>query len=195
MGIAGPTDGCRHRRGDNGRVSETRSGYRSSVSGLVGALLVSLALIACFFAFSFFQRGSSTDPAPTVDYSGALAQARSQAPFAVLAPAQLPGGWRATSVEWSGSGPENAWHLGVLTNHDEYVGLEQGNAVAQTFIAEHTRAIEPGAPAQIEGQTWQTLTSGSETALVLTGDGVTTLVTGTAPRSDLMTFAVSLSPS
>ncbi|MFY9913100.1 MAG: DUF4245 domain-containing protein [Nocardioidaceae bacterium] len=176
-------------------MSETRSGYRSSMSGLVGALLVSLALIGCFFAFSFFQRGSSTDPAPTVDYTGVLAQARSQAPFPVLAPTSLPAGWRATSVDWSGSGPENSWHLGLLTSQDAYVGLEQGNATAQSFISEHTRANQPGAPVQIAGQTWQTLTAGSETALVLTGEGVTTVVTGTASESQLVAFAASLSAS
>ncbi len=165
------------------------------MSGLIGALLVSLALIGCFFAFSFFQRGSSTDPAPTVDYTSVLAQARSQAPFPVLAPTSLPAGWRATSVEWSGSGPEKAWHLGLLTSQDAYVGLEQGNAITQTFVTEHTRANEPGAPVQIAGQTWQTLTSGNETALVLAGDGVTTMVTGTASESQLVAFAASLSPS
>ncbi len=165
------------------------------MSGLIGAMAVSLALIGCFFAFSFFQSGSSTDPAPSVDYTGVLAQARSQAPFPVLAPTSLPAGWHATSVDWNGSGPENAWHLGLLTNQDEYVGLEQGNAIAQTFIAEHTRADEPGPPVQIAGQTWQTLTSGNETALIHTGDSVTTVVTGTAPESQLVVFAASLSPS
>lgn len=162
------------------------------MSGLVGALIVSLVLVAAVALMTLFQARSGTDPTPPYDYASDLVAARDQAPFDVLAPRVLPEGWYATSASWSGAGPENAWHLGVLTDNGHYVGLEQGNAISSQFVAEHTVADQPGDPVEIAGRRWQTLTNGPETALVLAGDGVTTVVTGTAPESDLVAFATSL---
>ncbi len=164
------------------------------MSGLIGALIVSLGLIGAVGLMTFLQARDSGDPAPRYDYAGDLAAAREQAPFDVLAPTSLPSGWYATSGRWSGAGPEKQWHLGFLTSDARYVGLEQGNTVSTGFVQANTNADQPGDPVQINGQTWQTLTSGPETALVLAGDRVTTLVTGTATESDLITFAKSLTP-
>lgn len=174
-------------------MSETRSGYRSSMGGLLGALLASLTLLGVVVLPTLLRQSDADDPAPTRDYTADLAQARAQAPFDVLAPQQVPADWRATSARWLGSGPEKSWHLGFLTGDDEYVGLEQGNAVPQSFIEEKTQASRPGSPLEIDGEPWQTLTDGdTETALVLSERNVTTIVTGTAPESDLVAFADSL---
>ena len=179
-----------------GHVSQTRSGYRSSANGLVGALIVILLLMGVMAVMIAIQNNRHIDSTPaTVDYADTLGQARSQSPFPVLAPASLPTGWHATSVSWSGAGPEKSWHLGMLTNDDQYVGLEQGNQVAHEFIADKTPADEPGPPVEIDGATWQTLTHGDETALVLSTNDVTTVVTGTAPESTLVSFVKSLTTS
>lgn len=174
-------------------MSEARGGYRQSVSGLVGALLVTLGLIVVAFAFTLLQRRATDEAAPTIDYRAELAQARAQAPFEVLAPDAAPTGWRATSADWQGAGPEKSWHLGFLTSDDQYVGLEQGNAAAPGFIADHTTANVPAGAVDVNKQRWQTLTDGGdETALVLAADDVTTIVTGTARLEDLVAFAQSL---
>ena len=47
-------------------------------------------------------------------------------------------------------------------------------------------------PVEIDGQSWQTLTAGAETALVLVTDELTTLVTGTASLDQLVGFVGSL---
>ncbi|MEP6664918.1 MAG: DUF4245 domain-containing protein [Nocardioidaceae bacterium] len=174
-------------------MSETRSGYARSASGLVGALVACFLVIVFVWGLTRFQHRGHADPAETVGYSAQLADARAQAPFDVLAPRPTPPGWRATSVTWQGAGPEVSWHLGFLTSRQEYVGLEQGNAIPREFIADRTPADVPGDPVDINGQRWQTLSSGHETALVLEGDEVTTIVTGTASTAELIGFAESLS--
>jgi hypothetical protein len=181
-------------------VSETRSGQRRSAGGLVGAVIMSLVLIAAIWLLSRFQHHDTADPAPTVDYSAALKQARAEAPFAVLAPHPLPVGWRATSARWDGTGPTMTWHLGLLTATGadaQYVGLDQSNDVPREFIAATTTADEPGPPVEIGGVAWKMLSSadGQETALVLERPGVTTLVSGTAGTSVLEGYAESLSTS
>lgn len=181
--------------GRMGVVSETRSGYTQSVSGLLGALLMALLAIAAVWVLSLFHGQPTVQRAEPIDYSAELALARSQAPFEVLAPQQLPSGWDATSVSWEGAGPEVSWHLGIRTVDSLYVGLEQSNQSTSRFLEARTPADQPAEPVSIAGQTWTGLTSadGDERAYVLAGDGVTTIVTGTASETDLITFAESLS--
>jgi Protein of unknown function (DUF4245) len=173
-------------------VSPTRTGYRSSVGGLVGALIVCGALMAAVVVVTLLQSGDTDPTVPAYDYATDLQLAREQAPFDVLAPSALPSGWNVTSARWTGAGPEKEWHLGVLTDDENYVGLEQGNALSATFIEDHTKADQPGTSVEIDGLTWQTLTAGDETALVRAGDKVTTLITGTASQDELVEFATSL---
>jgi hypothetical protein len=179
-----------------GTVSQAGSGYRRSAGGLVGAIVVCLALIAVMWLLTRFQGAGSedADPAPTVEYADSLEQAREQADFDVLAPRPEPPGWRATSVEWEQAGPVQAWRLGFVTPSEDFVGVEQSNAASSAVVEAATPADRPGAPVSIAGETWQTLTTdGGETAFVLAGDDVTTVVTGTASREDLVAFVESLS--
>jgi hypothetical protein len=183
---------------DNGGVSETRSGYRQSISGLVGAIAMSLLLIGAIWLLSRLQDRNPIDPVPTVDYTAALAKARADAPFAPYAPGDLPSGWRATSASYTGSGVEGSWHVGFLTssgNDAEYVGLDQSNRDASDFRAATTRADEPGATVTISGRQWQLWTSqdGKESALERTDPrATTTIVSGTAGTSALESFVAGL---
>ena len=164
---------------------------------MFGALIAVLALIVGVWLLSQFQDRGTPDPARRVDYTAELAEARRAAPFDVLTPSTVPAGWRATSVEWAGTEPDVSWHLGFLTPAEEYVGLEQGNASAADFITAHTPATEVADPVEVGGETWRVLVSedGSEHALVQLGNGVTTVVTGTAPLPELIAFAESLTAS
>ncbi len=178
--------------GDADRPS--RSSYQRSAPALIGALITVLALIAAVWALSRFQHRGVSDPAQPIDYSAELAAVRESAPFAVLAPSSTPAGWHATSVAWDGEPPDLAWHLGYLTDAGEYVGLEEGNGDSPAFVAASTQAAVAGRPVLINGHPWRTLSStdGHEHALVRRIQGVTTVVTGTAPVADLETFAQSL---
>jgi hypothetical protein len=168
------------------------------MAGLVGSVVAALGLIIAIWGLTWFQHRDPPNPSPTVDYQAELAQARGASPFAVLAPQPPPPGWRATSVSWDGSAPEYAWHLGFLTGAGSgsdvnYVGLEQSNAAPTEFLAAATPADESGPPVTIDGASWQTFSSTSgESALVLPGEGVTTVITGTAPLDQLIAFAKTL---
>jgi hypothetical protein len=161
-------------------VSESRSGYRRSAGGLIGAILACLALIATIWLLTRFQGagGEDVEPAPTIDYAASLAEAREQAPFEVLAPRSEPRGWRATSVDWELAGPVRTWRLGFVTPGEEFVGLTQSNGSSGDVVEEATPADQPGAPVIVDGETWQTLTSEEgERAFVYVDDDVTTVVT------------------
>ncbi len=175
-------------------VNQPRRGATRSFAGMVGAMGAVLGLIACMWALSWFQHADPPNPVPTVRYGAALAAARSQAPFHVLAPDPVPAGLRATSVSYDGVGPINSWQLGFLTPDKQFIGLFQGNGLARIFIAANTPATDPGSPVTLDGTQWKTLTNTArgETALVRTAGGVTVVVTGTADEGQLAAFAESL---
>ncbi len=171
-----------------------RRGSQRSLGGLVGALIAVFGLIACVWGLTWFQHRDLEDPARTVDYAPALAAARAQAPFAILAPRPVPAGLRATSVSWDSTGARKSWQLGFVTDGGEFVGLYEGNGPAADVIEASTPARDPGPPVTIAGAQWLTLTNDArgETALVRTTSGVTTVVTGTAGEAVLSSFAGAL---
>jgi hypothetical protein len=97
-------------------------------------------------------------------------------------------------VNFSDSTPA-AWHLGVLTDQDRYVGLEQADRSVRKMLAEHVDE-EPtrGGPVDVEGVRWSTYTDGGgDLALVRREGGTTTLVVGhDVPQDDLVSYAASL---
>ena len=99
---------------------------------MIGAMLVLLAVVAAFVVLRDVNRTQPESSVRTVQYEQALGFAREQADFPLVAPASLPDGWRATSAEFV---PEpGRWHLGLLTDEDRYVGLEQSRRPVEKMI-------------------------------------------------------------
>lgn len=173
-------------------MSEQPGRYERSATGMVGAMIVLLLVVGAFVVFRDLNRTDVDNPAETVDYQQTLRFAQDQVDFPLLAPTELPEGWRATSVRFI---PEpSRWHLGVLTDEGRYVGLEQSHSspgkMVETYV--DREAVE-GEPMRVVGDTWQTWTDeGGDTALVRERDGVTTLVVGTAGVDVLVDYIESL---
>jgi hypothetical protein len=177
------------------RVSEQPGRYQRSAGGMVGAMLVLLALIAAFVLFRDLNRTDPVRPVPDVNYAQTLSYARDQARFAVLAPDPLPAGWRATTVEFV---PDpTRWHLGMLTDDERYVGIEQAMSsptdMVETYVGE---AATRSGTVTIDGTRWRVWSdSGGDTALVRQGGEVTTLVVGRVSREELTDFVAHLTTS
>ena len=173
-------------------MSEQAGRYQRSASGMIGAMLVLLAVVGAYVVFRAVNRNEPESPVRAVDYQQTLDYARDQADFPLLAPASLPDGWRATSVDFV---PEpTRWHLGVLTDEDRYVGLEQSRSSVDKMVETYVdREAVRGKPVQVEGQTWRTWTDeGGDTALTREDGEVTTLVVGTAGLDVLVDYVESL---
>ncbi len=173
-------------------MSEQAGRYQRSFSGMVGALLVLMLVIAGYVAFRAVNRNDVADPVTPVDWRGPATYAREQATFTVRTPTELPDGWIASSARWTG-GRDPHWHLGLLTGQRQYVGLEQEDRSVDDMVAEY---VDPdaaqGEDVQIDGETWQSWFDEEDQALVLEGDDVTTLVVGTVPRDQVEDFVRSL---
>jgi hypothetical protein len=181
---------------------------RAKKPSSTGDLLRSMAviLIPLVVITYFFTRSPDTPAVQVIDYQPALAQARQQAPFPVLAPVPVPKGWRATRATWLKTGqpgiggapsPRNLWQLGFLNAGQVYVELDQGDLRGKDLIDDRTRQGLPDGQSEVGGQVWQRTISPDERtrALVLPSSAVTTIVVADLPYADLEAYAATLSPT
>lgn len=167
-----------------------------SVAGMVGALIVVVAIGLVWVKIG--GSGQKATPIQTVDWAAWVKAGRTDQQLMVFAPATLPSGWRATSVDY-GAGAAAHWHLGMLTDTGKYVGIEESRAstqdLAQQYVDEN--AVR-GDDVSVAGETWQTWTdAGGDYALVrsVPVDGQpaeSVLVGGSAAQDAIRDFAGSL---
>ena len=168
---------------------------RETAGDMVRSLAAVLVLVGAIVAFSLVDQPDAV--VPDIDLADAVAQAREQTRYDVLAPAPLPTGWRVTSAR---TVPEDggvvAWHLGLVTKSGDYAAVEQTDGERAGFVEEFTGAARPAGTIEIAGVTWRRLGDGDpeERALVRGEDGVTTMVAGSAPWGDLEQLASLLRP-
>jgi Protein of unknown function (DUF4245) len=175
-------------------VSGQAGRYQRSAAGMVGALLVLVVLVVGWIGLSSLNSDDPAEPAHTVDYAGAVPEARKAADFDLVAPPSLPDGWRATTVSFTDD-PEQHWHLGVLTDQNRYVGLEQARRPVRSMVLEYVDE-EPsrGATVDVAGSRWSTYTDDTgDLALVRRQAGTTTLVVGhDVPKQELLSYTAGL---
>ena len=173
-------------------MSEQPGSYRRSTTGMIAAMVVLVGLVLAFVVVREVIRTEPEASVPAVDYEKTVNYARQQTDFPIVAPSPLPEGWRATSVRFV---PEpTRWHLGMLTDRDRYVGLEQAQASVRSMVERHVdREAVRGEPVEIDGARWQTWTDeAGDTALVRSRGDATTLVVGTVGRDELVAFVERL---
>src|SRR5688500_18677482 len=111
---------------------------------VLGGIILALSVVGRIVTITPDQ------PTRPVDYREAVESSRTVAEFDLYAPRSLPEGWRATSVRFE----ENAWHLGVLTDEDDYVGLEQVTDSPKRAIERFAAGSRAFGETVIDGETW-----------------------------------------
>ncbi len=157
---------------------------------VIGVILLGLWGIGRFFT------QTPENPVSAVDYQTTLQQVRSTTDIPVLAPATLPEGWRATSARFEpGSADDDgAWHLGVITDDEEYLGLEQSSLSVERAAERWAEDSEEAGSAQVAGQVWAVRAGPLDRTTYVTREGDrTTLVTGTGTPEEIESYITSLS--
>ncbi|GAA2242974.1 hypothetical protein GCM10010145_06720 [Streptomyces ruber] len=157
-------------------------------------MVLSLGLI-CLAAgvIYFFVPHEDKEPdLRRVDYSVELQTARRAASYPVAAPEGLPESWKPTSVRFLAD-QSDAWHLGYHDPDGRYVSVQQSAEKPSGFIEDATQGAEDtGKTEEIDGRTWHRYEGERYDALVLPGEGSTTVVAGSAPYAQLMKMAEAL---
>ena len=179
--------------------------HEQSVGGFIAALLVLLLGVGTFVVLRDANRTDPGSPVQAVDYERPEQFAQEVAPFEVLAPEELPEGWIATSVRFEDRDPQS-WHLGLLTDEERYVGVEQAErplaAMVADFVDEEARE---GSTLEVAGATWTAWTDPGrdpaadpstapegDLALVRQDGGASTVVVGTVSQDELVDVVASL---
>ena len=189
-------------------VCEDRDVARTARQATPGDLIRSLAviLIPLVVITIIFTNTPDDHPVKEVDWKPVLATAQKEALFDVLAPTNLPEGWRATRVTWVPEGepylngeasPRNLWQIGFLSPDDVFIDLNQGDARLQELVDQQSQAGTPDGRSIVAGQPWERLVSsdGRTRSLVLRGPDSTTIVSANLPYEALETYVSTLSAS
>ena len=178
-----------------------RPGTTSDLIRSLVVIIVPLLIITFLFTHNLRDH-----PVTEVDWAPVLTQARSEAPYPVVAPVNLPPGWRPVQVAWVKVGEpylngepsaRNLWKLGFLTSNDIFIGLAQGDLLPDQLVKDETRAGVADGQSVVAGTTWERLVSPDERtrSLVERTPKVTTVVSGDLSYESLETYVGILSSS
>ncbi|PSL01775.1 uncharacterized protein DUF4245 [Haloactinopolyspora alba] len=161
---------------------------------LRSVLVLGGALAVVAVVFNLLNESEPRLPEP-VDYSAALEVARAEYGYPVLAPGDLPQGWRATSVDFAQEAGGDRWRLGFLTEDEQYVGLRQSDGEIEAYRDEHLDGFTADGESTVDGTRWTRMIedgNAPDRALVRVHDGAITIVMGTMSYASLEQFTARL---
>ncbi len=164
---------------------------------VVRSVVVLSLIVLGIWVFGLLHTETPEDPiGESVPYADTAASAREVATYPLLAPANLPTDWRVNGVRFTPSGTQS-WHLGVLTDENRYIGLEQEKVSADDLVQTHAEGAQEAGTLDVDGVVWQRYDGpGKSVTLVQETPDVTTLVTtSTAPLEDVENFVRRLTTS
>ena len=166
----------------SGSVGDTfRNALRTTA--VMGALLLVVVLLGQLVTVT------PDRPEREVDFADAVTGAKAAATFDVIAPRNLPRGWVTTSARFS----SEAWHLGVLTPEDKYIGLEQATTSVKGIIDDFAPKSRAAGTVRVGGETWRMRTESDGDRIYVRDMGESSvLVIGSAGRADLERYVSSL---
>jgi hypothetical protein len=177
-------------------VSEQGGRYQRSFSGMVGAMVVMVALIVAFVVLRGLNRTDPSVEPDRVDYLDVVSGVARAGGEPVVYPPELPDGWFATSAVF---GVKGIWSLSLLTDEEHFVGVRQarGTESVEDLVATYVDdAATEGDLVTLDSplaDEWRSFTdSGGDYALVAEVDDSTVLVVGTAPDQEIQDLTASL---
>lgn len=170
--------------------------YELPLTSMVGAMIVTLALVAGYVAFRGLLRDNAETPVQTVEYAHLLQNGKEDGRLQMLSPRPMPSGWRATSARYT-SGAGARWHLGILTSSEKYVGIEEAILPVNDLLEESVKGeAEGGDEVTIDGDTWREWRGETgDYVLTRTAGDTSILVRSTAPASVVRGFVERLEPA
>lgn len=161
-----------------------------SMGDVLRSMGVLALVILAVWGFGKLFTHTPDAPTSTVNYAATVKSARPAADFALLAAPVLPAGWKATSVRFE----PKSWHLGVLTAGGDYIGLEQAKISVDRAVDQFAKDSRTAGTAEIGSQTWDVRKGPKGYITYVRHEaGLTTLVTGDAPRKTVEAYVSSLS--
>jgi hypothetical protein len=171
---------------------------RLSAANMVRSLLPLVVICLLLVAWQAF-RASPDVGVRTVDPSSTVQLAAARADYQVLVPTDLGKGYLPTSARTDAGdareGDAVTLEIGYLTPSKEFAGFVISDDRGADPVAAVLDGARDGKAVDVGGQRWtRSTTVDGETVLSREADGVTVLVTGSAPDEELRTVAESVRP-
>jgi hypothetical protein len=174
-------------------TGKSNARMRQTVGDMVRSMAVVLAVVAAILLVTWRP---SPDPVREIDIGPMLSVAASQAEYPIEVP--TISGLRPTSVRWEPtieSEGAMVWHVGYVTEMDEYLQITQSTATNPEYLIAQTSGGDVTDVITINGVEWQYFTAPKGNSLLSFANGVTTIIHGTGSASELERAAESLQPS
>jgi Protein of unknown function (DUF4245) len=171
------------------RGRETVGDMVRSLGLVVGVVLVLAVVVAVALP--------DGEPVPEFDYAEAVEGARQQVAYELVAPDELPDGWRVTSARVRPTPDGTVWSLGLVTRSGDFVGLEQTDADPRRVEREQLQDYEPDGTTAVDGAEWERWVERARSpdrALRRDLDGTTVVVVGTSGYEVIEDFVRRLEP-
>lgn len=174
--------------------------YPRTFHGLIVSMVVLVIAVVAFWALNNLTHSTPTTD-QRVDYLHNVTEIQQAgAPLKVIYPRTLPKGWKATSADYTppaGVGTKASWSLGVVTDHDTFVGLRLESAPLTQLVSTYIdKDASTDGPATVEtpvGTKWTTFSDrGGDHGYAEELGNYVLLVYGSGDRSDFTTFMKSL---
>ena len=137
---------------------------------------------------------------PAVDVTSVARQVRQETGWAISQP-RLPAGWKATNVRFDSADGVSTWHAGYVSPDGHYLSIDQTGVAGagDNWISARTSKGQAEGTLSAAGRTWHKLSSREiiQRSLVSKGSDaadLTTVLSGTAPYTQLAQFAEALKP-
>lgn len=173
------------------------SKYKRTSSGLVVAMVVTLAVVVGYIGLRSVIFPAPEVERPSIDWQAQVRAAVAEEQLLAYAPRTLPSGWSATAAQYD-LGP--SWRLALLTDEEEFVGVYERLARPEELVAEHVDDnATRGEELRVGEETWQEWTDRDGdyalTRVVEEPAGIgAVLVVGTAPPTVVRDLAAVLVP-
>ena len=183
------------------RASPGRPAARRGFGNLRSMVISMVVILAAVLAWTAMVPRVNEISQPAVDVTSVARQVRQETSWAISQP-QLPAGWKATNVRFTTAGDGvRTWHAGYLSPEGNYVSIDQTTVTGATevWVTAHTSGGQAEGTVTAAGTMWQKLSSRDtvQRSLVSRGSGtseLTTVLSGTAPYTQLAMFAEALQP-
>jgi hypothetical protein len=178
-------------------ATETRPATRSRYSFTSMAMSLGIVLGIVVLAVVLLPR-AHYEAVKQIDPTEAILAAQRVAPYHVLAPLGLSSSWQPTSARVEGPDEKHVvhMHIGYYTPRGAYAAVEESNGDRVPFLELETAHGKFTGQQTIGGKVWEMRYSANQKERSLdlvTADGATVVVTGSAQYDELAQLAASLS--
>ncbi len=170
------------------------SRYERSMSGMVGAMLVTIVLVLIFVVIRAITRDDVELERESIEYLPVVAAVQEADKLDPAYPPSLPSGWKAIGAGVRGNG----WEMDFETAAGNHISIRQQTRVLQDMVREYVDedASDDGI-VRVGGEygdEWRAFSDGQgdQAVAVMLEDNEVLLVFGTAPADELRVFASSL---